>query len=214
MDTFADYVSQHTTRSVGSENGNTTRGSPNQTSLFESDQDHVKCSFKPWVMITLLSLHWIASWAITITGIVLIFKPFDDLVPCHLFYLIVYLRVGYWFGAYKLNEAIKDSCRKLVHENYELYESLTIYRKAPLQIVSFWNTALFAVLGYAKSLFVQNGTATLKGPCQHPFDNDLLDALRSPQMVIVIFCAIESLVLSCFYMIAFSKLHLPILAIT
>lgn len=136
-------------------------------------------------------------------GVVMILKPLSADSPCQLFYVLVYLRAGFWFGTYMLNEKIKDPCRKLIDNNYLLYRNMTSYRKAPLQIVSFWNTALIAVNGYAKDFFEQNGMES-SGNCQ-PIDHDLVKALNSPQLMIVIFCGIESIALSCFYVVAMGK---------
>ncbi|KXJ82778.1 hypothetical protein RP20_CCG011211 [Aedes albopictus] len=206
MDTFSDDLHQQTSRSLGSQNGNMGRDSPNGSSVSSYERDYAKCAFKPWVMIALLGLHCIASWAISITGIILIFKPFSENSSCYMFYLLIYLRAGYWFGTYKLNEEMKVPCRKLIDENYELYEGLTTYRKAPLLIVSLWNTALFVVIGYAKNFFDQTGLGNSAGSCKQPFDIDLFSSLQTPQTVIVIFCVTESLVLSCFYAVAVARL--------
>lgn len=143
------------------------------------------------------SLHWIASWAISVFGVVLFIKSCN---AWQLIYLVMYLRAGYWFATYQLNEEIKALCRKLVDQNYPLYEKLAVCRKAPLNIVSIWNSALFAFIGYANYYFQQRGVRNSLS-----IVNDISIMLQAPQFLIVVFCVIESFVLSIVYVITFGK---------
>lgn len=193
----------NTSFTTGARSSDGSSENPANSSLLS--QDNNQCAFGPEKVMALFSLHWLASLAIFTFGVVLLFKPLCADDPCLGFYLLVYLRAGFWFGTYILSEKLKAPCRLLIAKHYPLYCKMTTYRKAPLQIVSFWNTTLIAVNAYARHL-LEKSEMESSGKCKLMIDSDLMDALAAPQLVIVIFCGIESVALSCFYVAAIVQL--------
>nr|XP_019533795.2 uncharacterized protein LOC109405219 [Aedes albopictus] len=178
---------------------------PRQSSIVSDSEAVGGGTFRVWLMVTIFSLHWFVSGAISCVGLALTLAPPSPEHACHLYFIIVYLRAAYWIATYIQHEQIKPACQRLINQNYNLYLDMSCYRKAPLQIVSIWNIVLLAVQNYTRSLFlVRQHGADLCGGVNG--DNDFHSLQISPQMFIVIFCALETITLGCFYIPAITRL--------
>ncbi|XP_055526519.1 uncharacterized protein LOC129719121 [Wyeomyia smithii] len=172
-----------------------------------SDPD-VLCgrTFRAGLMIIVFSIHWLVSALICVTGLCLVVYPPGHSYACHVYFAIVYLRMTFWVATYVLHESIKPSCRLLINQNYNLYQDMTCYRKAPLQIVSFWNIILLAIQANIQTLFAVSDSAS--NICDGvPNITELSASWNiSPQLFISIFCCLETIALACFYIPAIKRL--------
>ncbi|XP_055636289.1 uncharacterized protein LOC129775502 [Toxorhynchites rutilus septentrionalis] len=180
---------------------------PRQSSILSAPDVICGDTFRPGLMIAILSFHWLTSVAILVGGIFwLVTAPSNDGEgsPCQLYFVMVYIRMVFWFLTYVQHELIKPPCQKLINQNYNLYLDMTCYRKAPLQIVSLWNMVLIAVQGYVRSLFKmhEHGASI----CSGVGFEEITKLEISPQMFIVLFCGLETMTLACFYIPATKRL--------
>ncbi|XP_055585737.1 uncharacterized protein LOC129738543 [Uranotaenia lowii] len=181
-----------------------------QQSVLNEPDNLCDGNFRPSLLIVSFSIHWILSGAVTIVGLVFILWPpqstGDSL--CHLYFAIVYWRMVFWIGTYAQHELIKPPCQRLINQNFCLYRDMTCYRKAPLQIVSIWNTMLIGVQLYTHSLFAVSDRN--QSICAHVGPDTVVGAIWdhkiTPQLFIVLFCLLETLALSCFYVPAIKRL--------
>lgn len=177
---------------------------PRQSSVVSDSEAVGGGHFRAALMVTIFSIHWFASAASFFIGLVLTLAPPSQDHACHLYFIMVYYRAGYWIATYIQHEQIKPACQRLINQNYNLYRDMTCYRKAPLQIVSIWNMVLLAVQSYVQTMFM----AHEHGPnicAVIDFDDDRFPTI-SPQLFIVIFCGLETITLGCFYLPAIMRL--------
>ncbi|XP_062554600.1 uncharacterized protein LOC134219747 [Armigeres subalbatus] len=161
-------------------------------------------TFRVGLMVAIFSLHWFVSGAIFFIGLfITLGLPRQD-HACHMYFIIMYLRTIYWIATYILHERIKPACQKLVNQNYSLYLDMSCYRKAPLQIVSIWNIVLLALQNFIHTLFLAGKHGT--DICDAIDDDDYDEIEISPQIFIVIFCGLETTILSFFYIPAIVRL--------
>lgn len=171
---------------------------PRQSSVVSEPEIIGGSSFKPWALITAFSVHWIASFAILIIGLAMTLVPPNEAYSCHVYFVVVYLRMVYWIGTFIQHELIKAPCRRLINQNYNLYRDMICYRKAPLKVVSLWNAVLIAAQGYAaKQFHVREYGANI---CS------AIGPDMTPQLFIVIFCGLETIMLGIFYVPAIKRL--------
>uniref|UniRef100_A0A1Q3EV89 Uncharacterized protein n=1 Tax=Culex tarsalis TaxID=7177 RepID=A0A1Q3EV89_CULTA len=172
---------------------------PRQSSVV-SEPEMIVCgsNFKPWALITAFSVHWIASFAILIIGLAMTLVPPSAAYSCHVYFVVVYLRMVYWIGTFVQHELIKAPCRRLINQNYNLYRDMICYRKAPLKVVSIWNAVLVATQGYVyKQFHVKDYRANI---CS------AIGPDMTPQLFIVVFCGLETIMLGIFYVPAIKRL--------
>lgn len=173
-----------------------------QSSVISNSEAVGGATFRVGLMIGIFSLHWFVSGAIFFIGLFATLTLRRQDHACNVYFIIAYLRFAYWIATYIQHEKIKPACQKLVNQNYSLYLDMSCYRKAPLQIVSIWNITLLALQSFVHSLFVarEHGTDL----CYAIDDEDEIQI--SPQMFIVTFCGLETIILSCFYIPAMVRL--------
>ncbi|KFB46708.1 AGAP003086-PA-like protein [Anopheles sinensis] len=164
--------------------------------LPEMGEDRTR--FRPVFVILLISGHLLFAVLIVTVGITVSSlggQSHDgDLAAAASYFIIVYLRVVYWLLTYVVHECHKREFGRLAEPDFDRYRALTVYRKAPLQIASLWNVILLAVQNQVRYLF------------PHQTDHDgmasgggALNPAITPQVFVIVVCALELLVLLCFY---------------
>uniref|UniRef100_A0A182JBU7 Uncharacterized protein n=1 Tax=Anopheles atroparvus TaxID=41427 RepID=A0A182JBU7_ANOAO len=161
------------------------------------DSSEHRARFRPLYVILLISAHLLFAFLIVTVGIVVssLGGLFHDGDPAAgTYFIIVYLRIAYWLLTYVVHERHKREFERLAEPDFDRYRALTVYRKAPLQIASLWNVILLAVQNQVRYLFPhdtdRDGTGSGGGA---------LNPAITPQVFVIVVCALELLVLLCFY---------------
>ncbi|XP_040151625.1 uncharacterized protein LOC120893668 [Anopheles arabiensis] len=155
-----------------------------------------KPRFRPIFVISLFSAHLFLAIVIITAGTVASVagwpQPAGDTDrSSSVYFLIIYLRIVYWLVTYVIHERNKAEFVRLAEPDFDHYRALAVYRKAPLQIATLWNVILLTVQNQVRYLF----------PYERP-DHGAGGALNpaiTPQVFVVVVCALELLVLLCFY---------------
>ncbi|XP_053698603.1 uncharacterized protein LOC128745554 [Sabethes cyaneus] len=177
-----------------------------QASIVSDPDIHCGKTFRAGLLITTFSVHWLISTFIFAVGLSLTLYHAGYNNDCYVYFTIVYLRIFFWIITYIQHELIKPACQRLINQNYNLYQDMTCYRKAPLRIVSFWNIILIAIQANIRSLFaVDDREANI---CKAVGDVWELSVNWniSPQLFITVFCCLETIALTCFYIPAIKRL--------
>ncbi|XP_053669870.1 uncharacterized protein LOC128720235 [Anopheles nili] len=161
--------------------------------------------FRPVFVIFMYSAHFFLATAIVIAGIIASSlswpHPEDD--ASSLYFIIIYLRIGYWLVTYVMHERSKKEFGRLVEPDFDHYRSLAVYRKAPLQIATLWNVILITVQNQVRYLFPHSNRnvpdSAGAGVSERPPSEGALNPAITPQVFVIVVCALELLVLACFY---------------
>ncbi|XP_035897070.1 uncharacterized protein LOC118505422 [Anopheles stephensi] len=156
--------------------------------------------FRPVIAICLFSLHLLFAILIVAVGTVAstVGWPNPEAEDASsVYFIIIYLRICYWLATYAIHERSKGEFVRLAEPDFDHYRSLAVYRKAPLQIATLWNVILLTVQNQVRYLFPyahQNaGERAAAG------DGGALNPAITPQVFVLVVCALELLVLLCFY---------------
>uniref|UniRef100_A0A182QBV5 Transmembrane protein 192 n=1 Tax=Anopheles farauti TaxID=69004 RepID=A0A182QBV5_9DIPT len=171
----------------------------NSSKLYSPPSMNEKCKrFRPVLAIVLFSVHLFCAIVIVVAGIIAssLSWPQRDGSASTLYFLIIYMRIAYWLATYVIHQRNKTEFGRLAEPDFDHYRALTVYRKAPLQIATLWNVILLTVQNQVRYLF----------PYEHrdaePGANSTAGALNpaiTPQVFLIVVCALELLVLLCFY---------------
>lgn len=153
--------------------------------------------FRPVLTIVLFSVHLFCAVAIVVAGTIAssLRWPHPEADPSTVYFVIIYLRIGYWLVTYVIHDRNKTEFGRLVEPDFDHYRALTVYRKAPLQIATLWNVILLTVQNQVRYLFpYEHRTGEPVGT-----PGGVLNPAITPQVFVVVVCALELLVLLCFY---------------
>ncbi|XP_050087172.1 uncharacterized protein LOC126572145 [Anopheles aquasalis] len=162
--------------------------------------------FRPIFVIFMFSVHLLLAIAIVSIGLVALISgwtlPGDH--ASALYFIIIYMRVGYWLVTYVIHERCKQEFARLLEPDFDRYRSLSVYRKAPLQIATLWNVILLAVQNQVRFLFPYDSTIPTGGSSagNAGTGNKAEGALNpaiTPQVFVIVVSALELLVQLCFY---------------
>lgn len=155
------------------------------TSLSSTDAEHAKPVFLQQLnTIHLAGLHLMASTGIFITGVIFELKWMTDF-NCQTYFLLLYVRCGYWLFTYIIDSVISNRHLELRRYGYhDFYHSKMLqYKNAPFHIVSLWNTTILLV----ETLMQHNYGTNFWLHCQK--------TVASPITYICLFCGLETILL-------------------
>uniref|UniRef100_A0A4Y0BW92 Transmembrane protein 192 n=1 Tax=Anopheles funestus TaxID=62324 RepID=A0A4Y0BW92_ANOFN len=159
--------------------------------------------FRPVLVICLFSVHLFFAILIVVVGTIAsalsLPHPSDD--ASSVYFIIIYLRISYWVVTYVIHEQNKREFVRLAEPDFDHYRSLTVYRKAPLQIATLWNVILLTVQNQVRYLFPyehHDTSGTNSGNDRNAAGGALNPAI-TPQVFVIVVCSLELLVLLCFY---------------
>ncbi|XP_035783741.1 uncharacterized protein LOC118461953 [Anopheles albimanus] len=164
-----------------------------------------EAKFRPIFVIFMFSVHLLLAIAIVSIGLVALISgwtlPGDH--ASALYFIIIYLRVAYWLVTYVIHERCKHEFACLLEPDFDRYRSLSVYRKAPLQIATLWNVILLTVQNQVRFLFpydstVPGGSSAGNAGSGNKVEGALNPAI-TPQVFVIVMSALELLVQLCFY---------------
>uniref|UniRef100_A0A182MW70 Transmembrane protein 192 n=1 Tax=Anopheles culicifacies TaxID=139723 RepID=A0A182MW70_9DIPT len=152
----------------------------------------------------MLSVHLFFAILIVVVGTIAsaVNWPHPDGDASSVYFIIIYLRIGYWLVTYVIHEQNKREFVRLAEPDFDHYRSLTVYRKAPLQIATLWNVILLTVQNQVRYLFPyehQDASASSNSSDRTSAGGGALNPAITPQVFVIVVCALELLVLLCFY---------------
>ncbi|XP_052891966.1 uncharacterized protein LOC128299879 [Anopheles moucheti] len=156
--------------------------------------------FRPVFAICLFSVHLFFAILIVVVGTIAsaLCWPHPDGDASSVYFIIIYLRISYWVVTYVIHEQNKREFVRLAEADFDHYRMLTVYRKAPLQIATLWNVILLTVQNQVRYLFPYVQGDASDGSVGTTVGGALNPAI-TPQVFVIVVCALELLVLLCFY---------------
>ncbi|ETN61775.1 hypothetical protein AND_006560 [Anopheles darlingi] len=166
--------------------------------------------FRPIFVIFMFSVQLLLAIAIVLIGLVALISgwtlPGDH--ASALYFIIIYLRVGYWLVTYVIHERCKHEFARLLEPDFDRYRSLSVYRKAPLQIVTLWNVILLTVQNQVRFLFPYEsagpGGNTPGNPSNGNKAEGALNPAITPQLFVMVVWGLE-LLLQLFFNVPFIR---------
>ncbi|XP_058058184.1 uncharacterized protein LOC131209196 [Anopheles bellator] len=159
--------------------------------------------FRPVLVIFMFSVHLVFAMAIVGIGLAgsILDWPSSDGDTSGPYFYVIYLRVLYWLLAYVIHARSKREFGKLVEADFDRYRTFSVYRKAPLQIVTIWNVILLTVQNQVRLLvpYDQLPKRSEDTNASHKSEGIQLNPAITPQVFVTVVCALELLVLLCFY---------------
>ncbi|XP_050072243.1 uncharacterized protein LOC126560124 [Anopheles maculipalpis] len=156
--------------------------------------------FRPVFAICMFSIHLFFAIVIVVIGTIgstLSWPNTERDDASSVYFIIIYLRIAYWLVTYVIHERNKREFVRLAEPDFDHYRTLAVYRKAPLQIATLWNVILLTVQNQVRYLFPYDHQAA-NGVDGTPTVGALNPAI-TPQVFVIVVCALELLVLLCFY---------------
>lgn len=99
------------------------------------------------------SIHLLISTVITLVGVILALD-WKDSKRCEAYFIMIYLRVGFWVISLLLHCFVKRSHENLRLNGYhEFHRSMKTHKSVPLFVVTLWNTAILTLESLMQHLY-------------------------------------------------------------
>uniref|UniRef100_A0A1B0CMU3 Transmembrane protein 192 n=1 Tax=Lutzomyia longipalpis TaxID=7200 RepID=A0A1B0CMU3_LUTLO len=136
-------------------------------------------NFRPLKTIPVFSFHLLVSALISIVGVGMA-VVFPDNKRCEAYFLMLYLRVIFWFITLLFDHVIKYHHDKLrMNGFHDFHRATGVHKSVPLYLVSLWNTAIMAIQALMQHYYGDD------------FGEHCIQSFFSPIVYVSVFTAVE-----------------------
>lgn len=144
----------------------------------------------------LAGIHLLLSMSIFISGVYLELQWLTE-ENCRTYYLMIYIRCGFWVITFIIDILITNQHNNLRREGYHDFyrKQILTYKNAPLSIVTLWNMIMFLV----QTIMVNCHGSEFSLHCRK--------GVQSPMTYACIFCGFETILLMVLHGTYFIKVY-------